>query len=84
MRIADRVVLHRTQAKALRGVVGRLLQPAVVEHQHFGLAVFEEEFAIVGAFEPVLEDFNRRALSRLARSRREVVRSWERFLICCG
>ena len=50
MRIADRFVLHRAQAETLRGVVGRLFQPAVVEHQRFGLAVFEEQFAVVGAF----------------------------------
>ena len=49
MRVADRVVLDRAQAEALRGVVGRLLEPAIVEHQRFGLAVFEEQFAVVGA-----------------------------------
>ena len=49
MRIADRVVLHRAQAETLRGVIGRLLQPAVVEHQRFGLAVFQEQLAVVGA-----------------------------------
>ena len=52
MRVADRVVLDRAQAKALRGVVGRLLQPAIVEHQRFGLAVFQEQLAIVGALQP--------------------------------
>ena len=55
MRIADRLALHGAQAEALRGVVGRLLQPAVVEHQRLGLAVFEEQFAVVGAFEAALE-----------------------------
>ena len=55
MRIADRLVLHGAQAEALRGVVGRLLQPAVVEHQRLGLAVFEEQLAVVGAFEAALE-----------------------------
>src|SRR5271154_687665 len=49
MRIADRVVLYRAQAKTLRGVVGGLLQPAIVEHQHFGLGVFQKQLAIVGA-----------------------------------
>ena len=52
MRIADRVVLYGAQAEALRGVVGRLLQPAVVEHQRFGLAVFQEQLAIIGAGKP--------------------------------
>ena len=55
MRIADRLVLDRAQPEALGGVVGRLLQAAVVEHQHLGLAVFEEQFAVVGAFEAVGE-----------------------------
>lgn len=48
MRIADRIVLYGAQSKPLRGVVGRLLQPPVVEHQRFGLAVFQEQFAVVG------------------------------------
>ena len=52
MRIADRVVLDGAQPKALRGVVGRLLEPAIVEHQRFGLAVFQEQFAVVGALKP--------------------------------
>ena len=74
MRIADRLVLDRAQAEALRGVVGRLLQPAIVEHQHFGLAVFEEQFAVVGALERAARG-SRRDLrgSRPARSIREEV-----------
>ena len=52
MGVADRVVLDRAQAEALRGVVGRLLQPAIVEHQRFGLAVFQEQLAVVGARKP--------------------------------
>ena len=55
MGIADRLVLHGAQAEALGGVVGRLLEPAVVEHQHLGLAVFEEQFAVVGAFEAAVD-----------------------------
>ena len=61
MRIADRLVLHGAQPEALRGVVGRLLQAAVVEHQHLGLAVFEEQFAVVGAFEAARDDGATRA-----------------------
>ena len=48
MRIADRVVLYRPQAETLAGIVGRLLQPSVVEHQGFGLAVFQKQLAVVG------------------------------------
>ena len=55
MRVADRLALDGAQPEALRGVVGRLLEPAVVEHQHLGLAVFEEQLAVVGAFEAVGE-----------------------------
>jgi hypothetical protein len=52
MRVADGVVLDCAQAKTLRGVIGRLLQSAIVEHQRFGLAIFQEQFAVIGAFEP--------------------------------
>jgi hypothetical protein len=52
MRVADRIVLDGAQAKALARVVGRLLEPSVVEHQRFGLAVFEEQFAVVGSRKP--------------------------------
>ena len=57
MRIADRLALHGAQPEPLRGVVGRLLQPAVVEHQRLGLAVFEEQLAVVGAFEAAAQKF---------------------------
>ena len=56
MRIADRLVLHRAQSESLHRVVGRLLEAAVVEHQGFGLAIFEEQFAIIGAFKPASDD----------------------------
>jgi hypothetical protein len=52
MRIADCVVLHGAQAKPLAGVVGRLLQPAVVEAKRFGLAIFQKQLAIVGPRKP--------------------------------
>ena len=53
--VADRLVLDRAQAESLVGIVGRLLEAAVVEHQHLGLRVFEEQFAIVGAFESTID-----------------------------
>ena len=56
MRVADRLARHGAQAEPLRGVVGRLLQPAVVEHQHLGLAVFEEQLAVIGAVEAAGDD----------------------------
>ena len=52
MRIADRVVLDRAQPKPLRGVVGGLLQPPIVEHQRLGLAVFQEQLAVVRPLQP--------------------------------
>ena len=55
MCVADRLALHGTQAEALRGVVGRLLEAAIVEHQHLGLAVFQKQLAIVCAFKAALE-----------------------------
>ena len=57
MRVTDRLAFHGAQAEALRGVVGRLLQPAVVEHQRLGLPVFEEQLAVIGAFKPAAEQF---------------------------
>ncbi len=56
MGIADRLVLHRAQPEALRGVVGRLLEAAIVEHHHLRLPVFEEQFAVIGALQPMAED----------------------------
>ena len=61
MGIADRLVLDRAQAETLRGVVGSLLEPAVVEHQRLGLAIFQEQFAVVGAFQPVRDGLSHRA-----------------------
>jgi hypothetical protein len=52
MRIADRIVLHRAQAKTLVGVVGRLLQAPIVKTERFGLTVFQKQLAIVGAQKP--------------------------------
>ena len=49
--IAHGLVLDGAQPEALRGVVGGLLEPPVVETQHLGLAVFEEKLAVIGAFE---------------------------------
>ena len=59
MRIAYRFVFDGAQAEALGGVVGRLFQPAIVEHQHFGLPVFQEQLAVVGALEPARDDFGK-------------------------
>ncbi len=51
MGVADRLVLDGTHAEALRGVVGRLLEPPVVEMQHLGLAIFEKQLAVIGTLE---------------------------------
>ena len=57
MGITDRLVLHRAQPKTLGRVVGRLFQPAVVERQNFGLAIFEIKLAVVGTIEGTGDDF---------------------------
>src|SRR3984957_319688 len=57
MGIADRLVLDGAQPKTLGRVVGRLLQPAVVERQNFGLAIFEKQLAVVGPIEAARDDF---------------------------
>ena len=72
MRIADRLVLDGAQPETLRGVVGRLLEPAVVERQHLGLAVFEKQFAVIGAVEAARDDLGKRGRSSPARSTREM------------
>ena len=51
MGVADRLVLDGAQPEPLVRVVGRLLQPSVVEQEHLGLGIFEIELAVVGAFE---------------------------------
>jgi hypothetical protein len=55
MCVADRLVLDRAQPEALVGVVGCLLEAAVVVDQHFGLPVFEEQFAVVGTIEAAVD-----------------------------
>jgi len=62
MRIARGLASHRAQAKTLvRAEIGGL-QAAIVEHQRFALAVFEEQFAIVGALDRVGDDLLEAAL----------------------
>jgi hypothetical protein len=56
MGIADRLAGDRAQAKALIGVEIRRLQPAIVEHQRLGLAVFKEEFPVIRARDRVGHD----------------------------
>ena len=56
MRIAAGFTGHRTQAKPLVGVEVGGLQPAIVEHQRFALAVFEEQLAVVGAVDGLGDD----------------------------
>ena len=51
MGVANGLILDGAQAEALGGVVSRLLEAAVVEGQRLGLLVFEEQFAVVGAFQ---------------------------------
>ena len=59
MSVADRFVLDRTQTETLRGVVSRLFEPAVIEGQRFGLAIFEKQFAVIGAVEAARDDFGK-------------------------
>ena len=57
MGVANCLILDGPQPKTLRGVVGGLLEAAVVEQQHLRLPVFEEEFAVIGAVEAASDDF---------------------------
>src|SRR5215468_8797027 len=55
MRIADRLAFDGAQSEALGGIEGRLLEPAVVEHQRLALPVLEIELAVVGTGKAVRE-----------------------------
>src|SRR5579885_603309 len=59
MRVADSLVLYGAQSKALRSVISRLFQPTIIEGQHFGLAVFQEQFTVIGTVEPARDDFRK-------------------------
>jgi len=43
------------QPEAVRGVIGGLLEPPVVERHHLGLAIFEEKLTVIGALQAVRE-----------------------------
>ena len=57
MGIAGGFAGHRAQAKTLAGVEGGGLQPAIVEAERFALAVFQEQFPVVGALECAVHGF---------------------------
>ena len=78
MRIAHRLVLDGPEAEPLVGVVGRLLEPPIVEDQHLGLGVFEIELAVIGAFEAAGQVSARglRDRGRRGRGATWCVRSW--------
>ena len=56
MGIAGRFTRDGAQAEPLGGVEAGRLEPAVVEHQRFGLAVFQEQLAVVAVAERVGHD----------------------------
>jgi hypothetical protein len=53
MGVADRVVLDGAQAETLCGVVGRLLQAAIIEASAFRLPVLQKQLAVIGACRPL-------------------------------
>ena len=56
MGVAGGFARHRAQAETLVGAEIRGLQPPVVEHQRFALAVLDEQFAVVGPFDRIGHD----------------------------
>ena len=56
MRIARHLIPHRPETKALIGVVCRRLEPAIVEHQTFRLAIFQKQLAIIRPAQRVCGD----------------------------
>ena len=55
MGVADRFGLHGAQAKPLRGIIGRLLKPAVVEGKGLGLAIFQKQLTVVGGVQALAD-----------------------------
>jgi hypothetical protein len=53
--VAGLLAGHHAQAEALGGVVGRALQPPVVEGQHLALRPFQEQLPVVGAVQGRLQ-----------------------------
>src|SRR6185295_1831323 len=45
------------QAEALGGVIGRRLQPPVVEQERFALGALDEQLPVVGAAQRIGQDF---------------------------
>ena len=56
MRVAMRLIGDRPQAEAACLVVAGAFQPPVVEHQHFGMPHFKEQFAVIGIDERIADD----------------------------
>ena len=59
MGIARRIAPHGAQAETFGRVIAGRLDPAIIEHDHFGPAAFEEQLAVVGPGECVAQDAER-------------------------
>ena len=57
--VAGGLAGHHPQAEALGGVIGRRLQPAVVEDEGFALRPLDEQLAVVGARQGLAQDRRR-------------------------
>ncbi len=55
MGVAHGLVLDGPETKTLVGIVGCLLEPAIVEEERLGLGIFKIQLAVVGAFDAVCE-----------------------------
>ena len=83
MGIADRLVFDRAQAKALRGVVGRLFQAPMSNTRPSDCLLFEEQFAVVGAFQGARQRYlfwPRHGRDRRGREVRKWLGSWVKLL----
>ena len=56
MRNAGDLTRHRPQAEALGGIEAGALQMPIVEDEAFGLAVFQEQLAVVGLRQRLADD----------------------------
>ena len=53
--VTGRFAAYRAQAETLAGVEIRNLKPTVIERETLGLAIFEEQFAVVGAVQRLID-----------------------------
>ena len=73
MGIAMRLAGDGAKSEAAGLVVAGAFQPAVVDHQHFGMAHFQEQLAVIGIDKGVADDRLRRVAVEAVIAEEDVV-----------